>query len=183
VAVVDPTESRLTLDHAVYEVASGSLESPVVVGRPASILVEIPASYEAAPPVADRYWVQVATQPVYRVGASNAQGWSEEVEHRERDLQRARRYAASLHADAWESANAHRSALGAASRHPAFRSLVALGAPATSEALRRLNGRRRPLWIYFLNSTVAERPAAGTDTIDDAARAWRGWGRTHHFIP
>jgi hypothetical protein len=30
---------------------------------------------------------------------------------------------------------------------------------------------------------VAARPAAGTDTIDDAARAWRGWGRAHGFIP
>jgi len=182
-AVVDPIESVLTQDSAAYEVAAGTLESRVVVGGPASILIGIPASYEAAPPVADRYWIQVATQPVYTVGASNAQGWSEEVERRERDLQRAKRYVASLLGDTWQSANAHRSSLSSATEHPAFRSLVALGTAGTSEALRRLNGRRRPLWIYFLNSTVAARPAAGTDTIDDAARAWRGWGRAHGFIP
>jgi hypothetical protein len=182
-AVVDSCSPGLAQDFAVHEGVPGSVESRLVDGGSAALVIRIPGSYELAPPIAETYWAQVATQPLHVVGVSGAQGWPDDVERREQDLRRTKRYLAAILADSWETDNAHRSSLGAAAEHPAFRSLAALGTPAVSEALRRLGGRRRPLWIHFLNATVAARPAAGTDTIDDAASAWRGWGRTRGLIP
>ena len=50
-------------------------------------------------------------------------------------------------------------------------------------ALQRVNVRSRPLWLLFLQSVTGERPAMGSDTVDDAANAWREWGRRRGLVP
>lgn len=60
---------------------------------------------------------------------------------------------------------------------PEYTRLRDLGDVGISFALRRLTGESRPLWLAFLRDAVDDRPAGGTETIDDAATAWRDWGR------
>jgi hypothetical protein len=60
---------------------------------------------------------------------------------------------------------------------PEYATLLELGEVGISIALGRLNGQSRPLWLAFLRDAVHDRPAEGTETIDEAAAAWRDWGR------
>lgn len=89
---------------------------------------------------------------------------------------------AEVLARTWERNNAHRSAVRRALDDPAFARLRELRGTAIALALRRLSGSHRPLWLLFLRSMVADRPAGGTDTIEEAAVAWRRWGREHRFF-
>jgi hypothetical protein len=79
-------------------------------------------------------------------------------------------------ANALEADAASFSSIRRVARSRSFMELVKAGSSATVVALERLSGDRRPLWLYFLQFTTQARPAAGQDTVDGAANAWRAWG-------
>lgn len=92
-------------------------------------------------------------------------------------------FAANSVADRWERDNLERSRVRGAEADPAYTSLRTLGDSAIALALRRLSGGSRPLWLFFLRSAVNARPAAGMVTVDEAALAWRRWGRQQGLLP
>ena len=82
-----------------------------------------------------------------------------------------------------EQASAGRSALRRVARLPAYRRLIDIAPLSVAVALERLAGDQRPLWLFFLQNAVLDRPAAGAANIDEAASAWRRWGRAHGYFP
>lgn len=89
---------------------------------------------------------------------------------------------ASQLADRLESEAQGFSVARRAARSPSFKRLAQLGPIATSTALRRLAGRSRPLWLFFLQRTSGVRPAVTTLTVDEAAAAWRAWGEERGLV-
>ena len=85
-------------------------------------------------------------------------------------------------AEALETESAHLSAVRHASASHYFQILKESGNTGISVALQRLLEDWRPLWLYFLQSSTGERPAKGTATVDEAADAWRRWGRSKGLI-
>jgi hypothetical protein len=98
------------------------------------------------------------------------------------DPARARLQVVERIADALERETAQLSVVRRAVRHPAFRLLSSAGPFATSVALRRLRGEQRPLWLFFLQRATEERPAEGSETVDEAATLWRAWGKSRGLI-
>lgn len=127
-------------------------------------------------------WIAVTASAAESIGWTTDMVVRNPAEVPERLVYWVDRFAAEAVADAWERDNVHRSALGRAARHPAFRRLRKLGGSSIALALRRLTGSHRPLWLLFLSSTVSDRPAAGTETVEDAAQAWRRWGRQYRYL-
>lgn len=85
-------------------------------------------------------------------------------------------------ADELEHDTEHLSVIRRAAHNPIFGRLAQLGPAATVIALQRLTGQNRPLWLLFLQRTSAERPARGTASVDDAAGAWREWGKRQGLV-
>lgn len=79
-------------------------------------------------------------------------------------------------ADALQSEAATLSKMRLIANSPTFVQLEEAGSAAISTALARLMGDSRPLWLYFLQQTTHERPAANRETIESAADAWLAWG-------
>jgi hypothetical protein len=95
---------------------------------------------------------------------------------------RVRQLQATALADRLEHETEHLSVVRRATRNPVFARLAQLGPTGTVMALRRLSGANRPLWLLFLQRTSGARPAHGTDSVDDAARAWREWGKKQGLV-
>jgi len=85
-------------------------------------------------------------------------------------------------ADYVEFRTAQLSVIKRASGHSAFRQLMRLGPRGVALALRRLQGTHRPLWLYFLQNTVDSGPPDVGSSINDAARAWRRWGKDRGLL-
>lgn len=182
------------MSHLVEMTAQPSVDVDVALGTigylPATGGLE--RSYFAAPinvPLLDRYTVPSHVHfPISGWSASiyvsaEAHGaWTSPAEEYDRLVARWQRWAAEHLAEVWEEANVHRSAVRAAVRHPAFAALARLGSVGLYVALQRLTTQHRPLWIMFLQTVTNERPAAGTESITEAADAWRQWGRQHGLL-
>lgn len=93
-----------------------------------------------------------------------------------------RLYAAEVLATEWERRNQGRSAFSRSMQDPIVAGLRRLGDDGVALALRRLDGRQRPLWLRFLRSVIEEKPAAGCETIEAAAHAWQAWGRRRGLL-
>ncbi len=91
-------------------------------------------------------------------------------------------WAAQILATKLEDVASGRSSMRRIRRLPLYRSLLELDQPAVSVALERLRGTSRPLWLAFLRDAVVDRPAEGSESIDEAAAAWRDWGRHHRLV-
>ena len=66
--------------------------------------------------------------------------------------------------------------------HPAYQRVIGLGEqvlPYIFEELLRGNGH----WHWALCAITGENPAASTDTIPGAAKAWLSWGRERGLTP
>ncbi len=166
-------------------VGSGSFRSAGPIG------LTMPVSRDPRGPDRSLLWMAYdshATWAAVTLNAAQAFGWTTTVTTREyadaseRPVYLVDQFAAEAVADGWERDNLHRSALANAARQPAFQRLVKLGGSAISLALKRLGGSQRPLWLLFLSVTTTDRPAAGAETVEDAAEAWRRWGRRHRYI-
>lgn len=63
--------------------------------------------------------------------------------------------------------------------HPAYIGILSLGGQAIPLLLERLRtGETRPTWLSLLGLLTKLPPAAGAETIDEAADAWLTWGMT-----
>lgn len=63
--------------------------------------------------------------------------------------------------------------------HPAYIGILSLGGEAIPLLLDRLRaGETRPTWLSLLGLLTKLPPAAGAETIDEAADAWLTWGMT-----
>jgi hypothetical protein len=82
----------------------------------------------------------------------------------------------TLLADALEAEAAPLSTVRRLDKSPRFAKLEASGTGAIEIALKRLNGDRRPVWLYFLQHSTHVRVARGEETIEGAATAWLAWG-------
>jgi hypothetical protein len=78
--------------------------------------------------------------------------------------------------DEWDAASAHESSIRRATRHPIYRLVLQAGEAAVPQLLARLERDANPLWIWALGDVTGEDPAAGTMSVDDAAREWLRWG-------
>lgn len=105
-----------------------------------------------------------------------------EADHYEVTPHLAATWAAQILATMLEDVASGRSSMRRIRRLPLYRSLLRLDQPAVSVALERLRGRSRPLWLAFLRDAVVDRPAEGSESIDEAAVAWRDWGRHHRLV-
>jgi len=90
-------------------------------------------------------------------------------------------YAQSL-AQQLERATTGLSSMGRAARHPAYVDLMAIATTSLGVILERLRGTQRPLWLFFLQQAVPDRPAEGAGDIDAAAQAWLRWGQVRGYL-
>ncbi len=82
-----------------------------------------------------------------------------------------------------EADTSHLSVIRRARDHPVFEYLLRSHPASVALALRRLNGENRPLWLLFLDRAEGDAgPSELPASIDEAARAWRRWGRDHGRI-
>jgi hypothetical protein len=73
--------------------------------------------------------------------------------------------------------------LGPATRHPAYREILALGRAAVPFLLERVDDPvQGPLWMRLLGSLIGFPPMLQMDTVGDAAEAWRIWGRANGHV-
>jgi hypothetical protein len=62
---------------------------------------------------------------------------------------------------------------------PAFDELVALGEPAIPLIMERIDkAELRPVWMRLLATMTTFEPAAGSNSIDEAARRWIRWSKS-----
>jgi hypothetical protein len=73
--------------------------------------------------------------------------------------------------------------LRAATRHPAYEEILALGSKAVPFLLARVDDPvQAPLWMRLLGSLIGFPPMLTEGAISDAARAWRVWGRSQGYL-
>lgn len=76
----------------------------------------------------------------------------------------------------WREATATESSLDRMVMHPAYQQIIGLGPQALPCILRDL-ARKPGRWAWALTAITGADPAAGCDTLEDAAAAWLEWGR------
>jgi hypothetical protein len=82
-----------------------------------------------------------------------------------------------LIADELASATVGLGSLRAATRHPAYGEILAMGQRAVPFLLERVEDPiQGPLWMRLLGSLIGFPPMLRMDTVADAAEAWRIWG-------
>lgn len=82
-------------------------------------------------------------------------------------------------ADELAAATAGLGSLRPATRHPAYREILAMGRSAVPLLLERVDDPiQGPLWMRLLGSLIGFPPMLKMDTVADAAEAWRIWGRS-----
>ena len=73
--------------------------------------------------------------------------------------------------------------LRAATQHPAYGEILAMGRGAVPFLLGRVDDPTQgPLWMRLLGSLIGFPPMLKMDTVADAAEAWRIWGRSLGFL-
>jgi hypothetical protein len=81
-------------------------------------------------------------------------------------------------ADELASATVGLGSLRAATRHPAYGEILAMGQRAVPFLLERVEDPiQGPLWMRLLGSLIGFPPMLKMETVADAAEAWRIWGR------
>lgn len=86
-------------------------------------------------------------------------------------------------ADELADATAGFGSLRPATRHPAYRELLALGKATVPFLLERVEDPvQGPLWMRLLGSLIGFPPMLQMDTVGDAAEAWRIWGRANGYV-
>ncbi len=146
-----------------------------------------------APAVAESTYFFVQPRPIAAISAAAALGrvnaymaWNAQVVSAAADLalkvqqQRLRARASAL-ADVLEHEMVARSSMARVHDQPAFARLLASRDLGISTALERLEGRQRPLWLYFLRQAESDRPAEDATGVADAAAHWRRWGQARGF--
>jgi hypothetical protein len=84
-------------------------------------------------------------------------------------------------ASEWKEDTLAESSLTKIVTHPAYQSIIGLGAPAVSLILRELEREPRQ-WFWALAAITREDPAEGQDTVDGAAQKWLEWGRDRGYV-
>ena len=84
-------------------------------------------------------------------------------------------------ADRWETETAFESVVVRKAMNPAYQRIIGMGPRVIPLILRRLEQEPRQ-WFWALTALSGEDPAAGSDTVDDAAHAWLAWGKARGLI-
>lgn len=66
--------------------------------------------------------------------------------------------------------------------HPAYQRIIGMGHEAVPLILVRLEDRGPDHWFWALEMITGENPAEGTETMEDATRAWLAWGHEIGYI-
>ena len=85
-------------------------------------------------------------------------------------------------ADRWEDETVLLSSMEEATRHPAYREIVAMGEKAIRPILERMN-ESRGHWFLPLLEITGENPVEHTDrgNIDAMESAWQKWGQQRGY--